>query len=140
MPAESFNSPGEHKSCLLQKNSSLNKQLYKAESPHLRPKKDEEAMEPVFIKELKGKLSKVGKIDKEELNRLQQKKAGKRTDMSSHRKKTKRELAGAKSSVNIPSTSHTQKTSHSNLPTSTKNYSNVHQKAGESKKKDKKNQ
>jgi hypothetical protein len=59
--------------------------------------------------------------------------------MSSHRKKTKRELAGAKSSVNIPSTSHTQKTSHSNLPTSTKNYSNVHQKAGESKKKDKKN-
>lgn len=57
--------------------------------------------------------------------------------MSSHRKKTKRELAGAKSSVNIPSTSHTQKTSHSNLPMSTKNYSNIHQKA-DSKKKDKK--
>jgi hypothetical protein len=58
--------------------------------------------------------------------------------MSSNRKKTKRDLVGAKSSVNIPSTSHTQKTSHSNLPTS-KNYSNIHHKAGESKKKEKKN-
>lgn len=71
------------------------------------------------MRELKGKLSKVSKIDKEELARLQERKANKKTELSSNRKKTKRELANPKSTTAM---AHTQKSSQSNILLHAKNY------------------
>jgi hypothetical protein len=78
--------------------------------------------EPNFIRELKGKLSKVSKIDREELTRLQERKAHKKTELSSNRKKTKRDLGTAKSTAAM---AHTQKTSQTNIALNAKTYSNV---------------
>ena len=64
------------------------------------------------MKELKGKLSKVSKIDKEELTRLQERKANKKTELSSNRKKTKRELVNTKSTAAM---AHTYKSSQTNI-------------------------
>jgi hypothetical protein len=75
--------------------------------------------EPAFMKELKGKLSKVSKIDKEELTRLQERKANKKTELSSNRKKTKRGLANTKSTAAM---AHTQKYSQTNILLPGKNY------------------
>jgi hypothetical protein len=71
------------------------------------------------MKELKGKLSKVSKIDKEELTRLQERKATKKTELSSNRKKTKRGLANTKSTAAM---THTQKYSQTNILLPGKNY------------------
>jgi hypothetical protein len=54
-----------------------------------------------LLKELKGKLSKINKLDREELNKLQEKKVHKKNEPSSHRKKTKRELGNGKSTISI---------------------------------------
>lgn len=136
MPSEIIASK-EHQKSSIQKNCSISKHP-KIESPiasQLKSKKgqNEGEHESNFIRELKGKLSKVSKIDREELNRLQEKKMYKKTELSSNRKKTKRDLGTAKSTANM---THTQKTSQTNINIPIKTYTNTSSKAYESKKKD----
>lgn len=138
MPSEIIASK-QHQKSSIQKNCSISKHPPKIESPvstQLKPKKSyiEGEQESNFIRELKGKLSKVSKIDREELNRLQEKKLHKKTELSSNRRKTKRDLGTAKSTANM---THTQKTSQTNINfINNKSYNNASCKVFESKKKD----
>jgi hypothetical protein len=76
----------------------------KMESPivsQLKNKRHHNDIEHEGILKERGKMNKVGKIDREELHKLQEKKQHKKTDLSSNRKKTKRMLGTAKSVSNM---------------------------------------
>ena len=108
MPPECLKSVEHHKSVNhLGKYNSMMKVSMKIESPttsqcrNKKPHHENDHEGPQVMRDIRGKLIKIGKIDREELNRLQEKKKVKKTELSSNRKKTKRGLGTTKSSANM---------------------------------------
>ena len=107
IPSECIKSVDYHKNqSNLTKSGHVMKALMKLDSPMMSQCKNKKGHynehEHEGHKDGRGKFAKVGKIDKDELHKLQEKKQQhKKVDLSSNRKKTKRGLVTVKSTNNM---------------------------------------